>query len=296
MTSTLPPRHLLLALAVVAVWGSNFVVIKSALAQFPPLLLAALRFSFATLPAACFLPRPRVAWSNVAAYGLLIGVGQFGLLYVAMDGRISPGLASLVIQVQVFLTVGLAMPFARERVRPYQGVALLLAGAGIGVIAAHTDGSTTIAGLVLVLAAALGWAGGNIVGKRAGAVNAVAYVVWSSAFAVLPLLALSFAFEGWSAIRSGLEHADAGAWSAVLWQAWGNSLFGYAVWGWLLARHPAATVTPMAMLVPVFGMGASAWWLSEPLPPWKIAAAALVLSGLGLNLAWPRWIGRYGAR
>ena len=62
----------------------------------------------------------------------------------------------------------------------------------------------------------------------------------------------------------------------------------YAAWGWLLSRHPAATITPMAMLVPVFGMGASAIFLAEPLPSWKLIAAALVMSGLALNIFWPR--------
>lgn len=79
----------------------------------------------------------------------------------------------------------------------------------------------------------------------------------------------------------------------MLWQAVGNTLFGYAAWAWLLARHPAASVTPLALLVPVFGMGASALWLAEPLPGWKISAALLVLGGLALNLLWPRlrgWI------
>ena len=93
----LPPRHFLLGLAVVAVWGSNFVVIKLALAHLPPLAFATLRFAFALLPAVLLLPRPRASWANLAAYGMLIGAGQFGLLYVALRHDIAPGLASLVI-------------------------------------------------------------------------------------------------------------------------------------------------------------------------------------------------------
>ncbi|MBL8479455.1 MAG: EamA family transporter [Sterolibacteriaceae bacterium] len=296
MPAALPLRHFLLALAVVAVWGINFVVIKFALGALPPLLMATLRFGLVLLPGLFFCARPAVPLGNLALYGFLIGFGQFGLLYVAMNGHISPGLASLVIQLQVFFTIALAMRMSGERVRRYQWLALLLAAGGIVVIVLHTDGSTTPLGLLLVLLAALAWAGGNIAAKPGAPANMLAYVVWSSAFAVPPLLALSLAIEGWDAVAAALRTADGAAWAAVVWQAWGNSLFGYAAWGWLLARHPAATITPMAMLVPVFGMGASALWLDEALPPWKLAAAALVLAGLAINLLWPRLRAALAAR
>lgn len=289
MTHHTPPwRHLLLALAVVTVWGSNFVVIKLALAHLPPLLFAALRFALAFFPAVLLLPRPAASWRNLAAYGVLIGVGQFGVLYLAMKGNISPGLASLVIQTQVFFTIALAMRVARERVQPYQWLALALAAGGIAVIGLHTGGDTTALGLLMVLGAALSWACANMVSKRAGNVNMLSYVVWSSAAAVPPLVALSLAFEGWPAITAGLREADALTWWAVAWQSVGNTLFGYAAWGWLLARHPAASITPMALLVPVFGMATASFMLAEPLPGWKLAAAALVLCGLALNMLWPR--------
>ena len=290
MKSTLSLRHFLLALAVVAVWGTNFVVIKLALGHMPPLLFATLRFAVAVLPAIFILPRPRVPWRNLAGYGLLIGVGQFGLLFVAMNGHISPGLASLVIQIQVFFTIGLSMRLSGERLQGVQWLALALATAGIGIIVMHTDGGTTLLGLGLILLAALSWAGGNIVSRQAGRVNMVAYVVWSSLFAVPPLAALSVLTEGWDAVSAGVRAADAFAWAAVAWQAWANSLFGYAAWGWLLARYPAATITPMALLVPLFGMGGAALWLGEDLPVWKLGAAALVMGGLALNLLWPRWV------
>ncbi len=292
MKTSLTLRHFLLALAVVAVWGSNFVVIKLALGQMPPLLFATLRFAVVVLPMVFFLKRPAVPWRNLAGYGLLIGVGQFGLLFVAMNGHISPGLASLVIQVQVFFTIGLAMALAGEGLQRVQWLALALGATGLGVIVAHTDGSTTLLGLGLILLAALAWAGGNLVSRAAGRINMVAYVVWSSLFAVPPLFALSLWMEGWDALAAGVQGADLGAWAAVAWQAWGNSIFGYAAWGWLLARYSAATITPMALLVPVFGMASSAWWLGEPLPAWKLGAAALVLSGLALNLLWPWWLRR----
>jgi O-acetylserine/cysteine efflux transporter len=35
-------------------------------------------------------------------------------------------------------------------------------------------------------------------------------------------------------------------------------------------------------------MAAAAWWVGEPLPAWKLIAAALVIGGLALNLLGPR--------
>ncbi|GAB4401839.1 MAG: EamA family transporter [Rhodoferax sp.] len=281
--------HLLLAVAVVAVWGSNFVVIKWGLAQLPPLLFATLRFALVAFPLVLLLPRPAVPWRNLAGYGLCIGLGQFGLLFLAMNGHIAPGLASLVVQTQVFFTIGLTLVLQGERPNRVQWVALLLAASGLAVIGAHTDAHTSVLGLALVLGAALAWAGGNLFSRAAGRVNMVAYVTWSSLWAAPPLALLSLAVEGWPRISTALIQADASAWAAVVWQSVGNSLFGYAAWGWLLARYSAATITPMALLVPVFGMGSAALALAEPLPAWKLGAAALVLSGLALNLLWP-WL------
>lgn len=280
-------RDSLLAVLVMAVWGTNFVVIKYALGVLPPLLFATLRFLLVAFPAVFFLKRPAVPLRHLAAYGVLIGAGQFGLLYIAMTGLISPGLASLVVQTQVVFTIGLSMMISGEKIRPFQIVAVSLAGAGLVVIAMHAQGSATPLGLGLVIGAALSWAGGTVVARQSGRVNMLVYVVWASLFSIPPLLGLSLFFEGWPAITAGLMHLDAPVLAAVVWQSAGNTMFGYSLWAWLLARHPAATISPMALLVPVFGISASALLLDEPLQLWKLGAAALVLGGLAVNFFWP---------
>jgi O-acetylserine/cysteine efflux transporter len=289
MKPQLSLRDGLLALAVVLVWGTNFVVIRLGLDVLPPLFFATLRFVFVLLPACLFLPKPKVTWANLAFYGLAIGLGQFGLLFIAMNGQIPPGLASLVVQMQVFFTIGLAMWRTGERLKPHQLAAFALALAGMGVIAAHNGQGTTILGLVLVLLAALSWALGNQAGREAsarGSVNMLAYVVWAALFAVPPLLALSLLLEGPAAIAGGLARATPLTWIAVLWQSVGNTMFGYACWAWLLSRYPAATVAPVSLLVPVFGFGASAALLGEPMPSWKIIATLLIMAGLAVNMLW----------
>jgi len=295
-STSLSLRDALLTLAVMVVWGTNFVIIRIGVEHFPPLFFAGLRFAFALVPAVFFLKRPAVSWDKLAAYGVLIGAGQFGLLFIAIKGFITPGLASLVVQAQSFFTILLAAYLTRERVQPFQFAGLFLAAIGIGVILWHTDGATTPLGIALVLAAALCWAGGNIVVRSTPGVDMLAYVVWASLFSVPPLLMLSWLTEGWPAIREGLATAPLSAWAAALWQAIGNVMFGYAMWGWLLSRYTAATVAPTALLVPIFGMGAAAAWLGEPLPGWKFAAAGLVLSGLCINVLWPRFAAIRGVR
>ena len=167
-------------------------------------------------------------------------------------------------------------------------MAVSVAMIGLVIIAVHTDASTTVFGLALVVLAGFCWGIANTTSRRAGSINMFSYVVWASAFAIPPLLLISFIFEGgWAALSASMASAPIGAWVGVLWQSWGNTLFGYAAWGWLLSKHPAVLVAPAPLLVPIFGMGASAFFLSEPLPAWKMLAAGLVIAGLLVNLFWP---------
>jgi O-acetylserine/cysteine efflux transporter len=282
----LHPLHIALAFLIVAVWGTNFVVIKAGLRELPPFLFAALRFLACAVPFALFVRRPAVAWRWLALYGVILGAGQFGLLFYAMRADISPGMASLVIQVQVFFTIGLSMWLFQERAKPVTWVGTVLAAAGLGVIAWHLDATITARGVAIVICAALAWAAANVIVKRAvresGAINMVGFMVWSSLFAVPPLLALCLVLEGWDTAVHAVTAASPVAWGAVAWQAVGNTLFGYAAWSWLLTRYDAAVVAPYALLIPIFGMGSSALVLGEALPPWKLAAAAMVLGGITL--------------
>ena len=287
-SAELPAGHLLLALAIVAIWGTNFVVMKNCLASFPPFYFAALRYLFVLLPLIFFLPRPKVSWVNLCIYGLATGLGQFGILYYAVNSQISPGLASLVVQTQVFFTIGFAMLFAKERLRRYQVIAVAIAMTGLGMIALHTDATTTFLGLALVVFAGFSWGIANTASRQAGTINMLSYVVWASVFSIPPLCFIALLFEGgashlWDVTLS----ASLAAWIGVLWQSWANTLFGYAAWAWLLSRHPAAVVAPAPLLVPIFGMGASTFFLDESLPTWKVIAASLVIIGLIVNLFWP---------
>lgn len=283
MSKRLTLPHLALAMAVMVVWGSNFVVIKYALSHLPPLTLAVLRFTLVFVPAAFFIRRPAVSWRNLAAYGVSIGAGQFAALYVALRADVTPGLASLMMQTQALFTILFAVVLTGERVRGVQLGALALAAAGLVVIAVEGGGSVTPKGFALLMFAALGWATGNTVARAAGRVDMFAYVIWGSAFAVPPLFGLALALEGWPTMVASVRAADVATWAAVLWQVVANSMFGYAIWGWLLARYPAATIAPLSLTIPVFGLTSAALVYGEPMEPWKLAAASLVIGGVALT-------------
>ena len=202
MKAHLTPRDLLLTLAVVAVWGYTFVPIKVALREVPPFALAAVRFALAALPLVFFIRRPAMPWRYVIGYGIAIGVLQFGLLFLGMKLGMPAGLSSLVIQLQVFFTIGLAVVLDGDRLQRHNLVGAGVAVAGVALLAAHKLGageSGTFVGFLLVIASGLAWAVGNIIAKRGAGAHApdmFALVVWSSLVPPLPLAALSYRARG----------------------------------------------------------------------------------------------------
>ncbi len=277
-------KHQFFAFIVTLIWGTNFVFIKIGLNELPPFLFAAIRFTLVALPLVFFMPKPKVSWGLIAAYGLFVGVGQFGLMFYAMRSDISPGLASLVLQMQVFFTIVLALSFFNESITKVQWVALMISFLGVGLIASQVGGNISFIGITLALLAALSWALGNITVKKAGKVDIIAFLAYSSLFAAPVLALLSFYFEGWAVIKTSLLSASMTSVTVVLWQTIGNTLIGYGLWNFLLNRYNASVVTPWALLVPVSGMGASYLLLNEAMPAWKLVAAGLILLGLVINI------------
>jgi len=286
----LSPRDLALTLAVVAVLGYTFVPVKVALREVPPFTLAALRFLLAAIPMVFFVRRPEMPLRGVIAYGLAIGVFQFGLMFLGIQLGMPVGLASLVIQMQVFFTIGLAIAFAGDRLRRHNLVAAVIAIAGIVVLAAYklsSGVSGTAIGFALVIAAAFAWAVGNIIAKRSAGQHGAdmfALTVWSSLVPPLPLLALGFAFEGGAdALRSIAGMSPLG-WGCVLVMSYGATLFGFGSWNALLHRYPTTLISPFALLIPVFGLASGTLFLDESLAPVQMAGVALVFAGLVFNV------------
>ncbi|MEP7207503.1 MAG: EamA family transporter [Casimicrobiaceae bacterium] len=295
MQARLSGRDLVLILAVVALWGYSFVLIKVALREVPPFALAALRFLFAAIPV-CLVVRPPAmpAW-GVIGYGLAIGVMQFGLLFLGMKLGMPAGISSLVVQVQVFFTMGLAALVLHDRLARHNIIGSVIAAVGVVVLGAYkvaSGATTTFAGFLIVLVAAVGWAIGNVIAKRAAgnhAADMFALVVWSSLAPVLPLAAMSYALEGGATAWHAVRTMSATAWVCVLAMAYAATLFGFGTWNRLLHRYPTGLISPFALLVPVTGLASGVLFLGETVALAQTVGALLVLAGLLVNVYGARW-------
>jgi O-acetylserine/cysteine efflux transporter len=274
---------ILVALLVVLIWGFNFVVIKIGLQGLPPVLFTGLRFLFAALPLVFFVHRPPVSWKLLGAYACFQFALQFTLLFSGMKLGFPPGLASLVIQLQAFFTIGLAVLVLGERPLATQLLGALIAFTGMGLVASQLEAGSTVVGFLLVIAAGFSWGIGNIYTKRIGKADALALVTWGSLLAAPPLLLISLLVEGPDAITTALTQFGWRSAGAVLYQAYPTTVIGFGIWSVLMRKYPTATIAPFTLLVPVAGMVSAALVLDKPLQWWKLAAGLLVLAGLALN-------------
>ncbi|WP_037676370.1 EamA family transporter [Streptomyces griseus] len=281
------PAHLTLAVLVAAVWGANFTVIEIGLDHFPPLLFSALRFLVAALPAVFLVGRPKVAWKWIVAVGLVLGVAKFGLLFVGMDAGMPAGLSSLVLQIQAVFTAVFAAALLGERFQGVRLLGMLLALTGIAVAAVDEGTSGPLGAFALVIAAAACWGASNVLIRKAAPPDALNFMVWVSTVPVLPLLALSLLTEGPARDLQALRNLDWQGAGTVVYVAWVTTVFGFGAWGRLLRRHPASTVAPFSLLVPVFGMSSAALFLGESVSPLRWCAAALLVGGVALT-SWTR--------
>lgn len=283
------PRDTLIALAIVIVWGLNFVAIHWGVAEVAPLLLSGLRYVVAIVPAILFVRRPKVSLAILIGYGLSVGVGQFGLLFSAIKLGMPAGLSSVVIQIQAFFSIGLAMLFLGDRPKPASLFGALIAFLGIGVIAYERLEGAALLPFLMTVGSAVCWAIANVITKRAGNIDMLAFVVWSALVPPIPLFILSFFIEGpgvWPGAVSQLTWTGG---LSLLFIGWASTVFGYGAWSMLLGRYPTSTVAPFSLLVPVTGIAASALLLGERITSLEGIGSLLIFAGLLLNVLGARF-------
>jgi O-acetylserine/cysteine efflux transporter len=275
-------RDVALAVLVSAVWGVNFVVIHVGLDSMSPLLFCALRFAVAALPAVLLVGRPKAPWRWVIATGVALGVVKFSLLFAGMAAGLPSGLSALVLQSQVVFTLVFAVVLLRDRPGRRRLAGVALSGAGIVLIASQLGLDRPLGAFLLVVAGAA-WGLANIAMRKAKATDMLNFMVWVSAVATPPLVALTLAVDGPAEVWHTLRGLDLTAVGAIAYIAYLSTLFGFGVWGRLIARYDAGTVAPFAALAPVFAIVSSALLLDERVHWYDAAGGAAILGGVLLG-------------
>lgn len=276
-------RSVLAAILVAVIWGLNFVVIDLGLEGMPPALFVAIRFVVVLVPAIFFVPRPTARFRDVVLIGLFMSLGQFGLLYTALAIGMPAGLASLVLQAQVVLTVVFAALALREVPTRSQLIGVGLGAAGLVVVGSGRGVDTPALAFMVTIAAAASWAIGNVIARRIGRNGAtpsrlagLSLTVWSALVVPVPMFLLALALNGADAVGFALTHLTVPQLLSTAYTAWLASLVGYGIWNTLLARHPASAVVPFTMLVPVIGM-VTAWLVLGEIPTIAEAGGGVML-------------------
>ncbi|WP_438354305.1 EamA family transporter [Microbacterium sp. CJ88] len=278
-------RDMILAATVASLWGFNFVVIDWGMRGIPPLLFVAIRF-LVVAAMIVVVPRPAASWRTIVGVGLFMSLGQFGLLYTSMALGLQPGLAALLLQAQAVFTIVIAAGVLRERPTPMQVAGVALGVIGLAVVAAGRGGDAPALAVALALAAALSWAIGNVISRRAGVVSgrgrlgSLSLTVWSALVVPVPALALSFAVEGPAVVVGGIAAFGGRAAVSTFYTAVLCTIIGYAIFNGLLGRNRSAAVVPWVLLAPVVAMASAALLLGQIPTVAEVAGGVLLVGGV----------------
>jgi O-acetylserine/cysteine efflux transporter len=297
-------RDSMFALFIVVSWGMNFVVMKHGLAYFTPFQMGAARYLLAALPLMLFIRPTGLPTKWVVIYGITQGIGQFGFLFTALKFGMTASMASILMQMQVFVTALLGWIFLQERLGRSQWIGLVLAAIGLGCFGAHfasaqaSQSTVTVFAFALTMCACSSWAISNIVARKAQQAkpgyDALAFVVWSSCVPVIPFVLLSAAMDTGSVqiVLQKLINAPLSAWLAAAYLGWVATIAAYAMWTALLKRHAANRVSPIGLGVPVVGITAGMLILSERVSTWQWAGVACVGGALVFVLFGDKILGK----
>tara|TARA_R110000787_G_scaffold285461_4_gene401200 strand:+ start:24956 stop:25828 length:873 start_codon:yes stop_codon:yes gene_type:complete len=284
-------RDIAFAVSVAIIWGFAFIATEFALQSFSAPQLTALRFILAALPV-LFIRRPDVSWGVLIALGSFLFIGQFMMLFFAYKVGMPPGLASVATHTQALFTIILAAVVMAEVPGPRRVFGIVIAFAGLALVAASVDGGgeLTYLGLALTLLGALSWSVGNVILKRLGRVDMLALIIWLSVVPPLPALMLSVALGDTPGLADALAAASWKSWLSVLYLGLISTTVAYAVWGRLLNIYPAAQVTPFALFAPCAGVIGSYLVFGETFGPLRATGVVLIFIGVAVTV-----IGRRGA-
>jgi O-acetylserine/cysteine efflux transporter len=269
------------AVTVPLLWGYQFVAIKVGVTEFPPLFFLALRFLAIALLLVPFVKWPtRRQFGPIIAISIFLGGLNFGLFYVGL-GLGSGSMSAIAYQLATPFTVLLAWPLLAERPSRTMSAGVVLAFAGVVVLAAEPGLSANPLPLLLVVAAAFSFAVSNVLTKRYGPFDPLMLMGWSSLLTVPQVLLMSWLVE-YGQLAS-LVAADRRGWLALAYTIFIGGIAGFGLWFWLIGRCSMGRVAPFGLLLPVFALMSSVLFLGDRVTAKLIVGGLLAICGVAMT-------------
>ncbi|KHD25721.1 membrane protein [Vibrio caribbeanicus] len=275
-------NDLLLAIFVMAIWGFNFSMIKMGITDVHPLLATAARFTLAVIPAIFFIRRPSVKWRYLMSYGVVFGVGIWGMASWSITAGLSSGMSSVLLSSNALISMAVGVFIHKEAASKRKVMGAVTALVALLVLVSATNGNVTVQGLLFIAIAAGSWTVMGMIVKGSKTTQAFAFNVWGMLFAPIPLVLFAISLYGADIVFDAVRVWDTKTTVAVLFQAYPTTLFGYWVWNRLLIRYPLSTTAPLTLLVPVFALVSGYLMYAERLSSAQVLACGMFLVGIGL--------------
>ncbi len=272
-------RDFSLLFAVCFVWGLNIVVTRWAVfdASVPPIFFAAVRFLGV---AALLVPFLRPVPKDIRMLFLIsffIGAGHFALLFVGLANA-EASAAAVVGQLGVPFSTLMSMAFLGEVIGWRRGLGIMLAFAGVLLIAVDPASFTISFGLLYIVGAAFIGSVGGILMKRMTPIPALQMQAWIGLFSFAPLFALSALLEGGQVDT----YVNGGwlVWAATLFAVVGVSIFGHGGFYLLIKKYDISLLSPLTLMTPIWGVVLSIIMLGEPITAQLVLGSVISLGGV----------------
>ena len=281
-------REITVLLAMCAVWGFHFVVIKTAVEALPPMYYAAIRMTLVAAVMAPFLRWRPGQMVIVLSGGLCLGAFNYAFMFTGVNYATASA-SAIAIELYVPFATILSMIFLGDKLGWRRTVGIALAFAGVAVIALgdtqeSVDPETRMAlGVGLVAAGAFSEAVGAVLVKRASAFKPHELLAWFAVVGTVGLWIMTFVFE--TGQREAFAASDKPMIvGAIIYSAVGASIFGHTAYYWLLKRLPVSVVAPSMLLTTVLAVFFSVLLLGDPFGPRMIVGGLMTLAGVGVVL------------